>query len=71
MSMVTECNLSDYVDAQDLLTMRKYYGGSVYLSKGNSIFLPQGGSFTDMISSVSSFVNYNKDAIGSIGACSR
>jgi hypothetical protein len=68
MSMVTECNISDYVDAEDLLTMRKY-GASIFLPRGASVYLPQeGGSFTDMISSVSSFINNHKDAISTVGS---
>jgi hypothetical protein len=68
--MVTECNISDYVDAEDLLTMRKY-GASIFLPRGTSIYLPdgrEGGSFTDMISSVSSFINNHKDAISTVGS---
>jgi hypothetical protein len=68
MSMVTGCNISDYVDAEDLLTMRKY-GASIFLPRGTSIYLPQeGGSFTDMISSVSSFINNHRDAISTVGS---
>jgi len=47
MPAITDQNWRDYVEDEDLLSMRKY-GGSVYLPTGDSIYLPKGEGLSSL-----------------------
>ena len=44
MPIITEANARDYMNKEELLTMRKY-GKSIYLPQGKSIYLPEGSGY--------------------------
>ena len=62
--MITDANMCEYEDKEQLLTRRKY-GSSIYLPRGYSIYLPQkgGDGITDVMSNIAQFVGNNKDVI--------
>ena len=65
MPIIFDHDMKNYVDVADQRVIKKYNGGAIYLPRGMGIRQEEyeGEGFSDLVSSVGSFLKDNKDAI--------